>query len=81
MKMNVFEYTITDGKSDIAGCENINIAKEVALMLATEKHCDIDIINAFTGEVVYSLECLIYITLNCYEQEIEKTYEVREKEW
>lgn len=81
MQMEIFEYNITDGKSNIAGCEDIETAKEVALMLATEKHCDIDVISAFTGEVVYMLETVIHITLNCYGQEIEKTYETREREW
>ena len=81
MKMNVFEYTITDGNNDIMGCEDIEIAKKAALMLATEKHCDIDVINAFTGEVVYMLETLIHVTFNCYGEEIERLYETREREW
>jgi hypothetical protein len=81
MKMEIFEYTITDGNFDIAGCNDIDLAKEVALMLATEKHCDIDIINAFTGEVVYSLETIIHITMNCHGTQIEKTFETREREW
>lgn len=81
MKMNVFEYTITDGNQDIAGCDDLELAKEIANALAVEKHCDIDVINAFTGEVSYSLETLIHITLNAYGNEVSKIYETKVREW
>ena len=81
MKMNVFEYTITDGNNDIAGCDDIELAKEVANIVAVEKHCDVDVINAFTGEVVYSLESFIHITLDAYGKEISKIYETKVREW
>jgi hypothetical protein len=80
MKMNVFEYTITDGKNDIAGCEDIDLAKGIAYHLAEEKHCDIDVINAFTGEVVYSLECYIHLTLH-HNRQMDKSYEIKERVW
>ena len=81
MKMNVFEYTITDGNCDIAGCEDLELAKEIANIVAVEKHCDVDVINAFTGEVVYSLESFTYITINAYGKEIGRTYETKAREW
>ena len=81
MKMNVFEYTITDGNHDIAGCDDLELAKEIANALAIEKHCDIDVINAFTGEVSYSLETLIHITLDAYGNEVSKIYETKVREW
>jgi hypothetical protein len=81
MKMNVFEYTITDGNFDIAGCDDLELAKEIANMLAVEKHCNIDVINAFTGEVSYSLESFIHITLDAYGNEVSKIYETKVREW
>ena len=78
MKMNVFEYTITDGRNDIASCEDLDLAKDIAYQLAEEKHCDIDVINAFTGEVVYSLECYIHLTLY-HNRPMDKCYEIKER--
>lgn len=80
MKMNVFEYTITDGVKAIAGCEDLDLAKGIAYHLAEEKHCNIDVINAFTGEVVYSLECYIHLTF-LLNREIDKSYEIKERVW
>lgn len=81
MKMNVFEFTIFDGKNDIASCEDLDTAKEIALLLATEKHCNIDVINSFTGEVSYSLESYHIITFNAYNEIVSDRYEVKEREW
>lgn len=80
MKMNVFEYTITDGANDIASCEDLDLAKGIAYHLAEEKHCNIDVINAFTGEVVYSLECHIHLTF-LLNRQIDKSYEIKERVW
>lgn len=81
MKMNVFEYTITAKQNDIAGCDDIELAKKIAFKVAKRKHCDVDVINAFTGEVVLSLVCFIHLTYNAEMEEVEKFYEVKERVW
>lgn len=81
MLMNVFEYNICTKKKAVAGTDDLELAKKIAFKLAKREHCDVDIINAFTGEVHQSLECHLHITYNEKLEEIEKYYEVKEVEW
>ena len=55
MKMNVFEYTIATHERDVAGPDQLEYARDMAYNVANTEHCDVDVINAFTGEVVMSL--------------------------
>lgn len=51
MKMEVFEYNIYAKKEIVAGTNNFDLAKKIAFVVAKREHCDVDIINAFTGEI------------------------------
>jgi hypothetical protein len=79
--MNVFEYNICTKKKAVAGTDDLELAKKIAFKLAKREHCDVDIINAFTGEVHQSLVSYLHITYNEELEEIEKYYEVKEVEW
>jgi len=81
MLMNVFEYNICTKKKAVAGTDDFELAKEIAFKLAGKEHCDIDIINAFTGEVHFSLACYVHIVYNEEHEEVDKYYEVKEEEW
>lgn len=81
MKMNVFEYTVAAKYEDIASFENLDHANAFARSIAKTMHCDVDVINAFTGEVHTSLCCQLHITYNAEMEELEKYYEVKEREW
>ena len=81
MKMNVFEYAVTARGEDVAGFDNLEHASMFALKLAKHEHCDVDIINAFTGEVHLSLCSYLHITYNADKNEVEKFYEVKERAW
>lgn len=81
MKMNVFEYTITAKKKDIAGFENLADAIAFAKHIANEQHCDVVIINAFTGEVCYEAYVIVRVTYNAYFEELSRNYEIKEKKW
>lgn len=79
MKMEIFEYNIYAKKEVVAGTNDLELAKKIAFKIAKREHCDVDIINAFTGEVHQSLVCYLYITYNANQEEIEKYYEVQER--
>lgn len=81
MKMEIFEYNIYAKKEIVAGTNDLDLAKKIAFKLAKREHCDVDIINAFTGEVHQSLACYLHITYNEKQEELEKYYEVKEVEW
>ena len=81
MKMEIFEYGIYAKKEQVAGANDLEYAKQIAYLTATTMHCDVDIINSFTGEVHLSLVCYLHITYNADVEEIEKFYEVKEREW
>lgn len=81
MKMNVFEYTVSAKHEDIAAFDDLEHAKAYARVISKTEHCDTDVINAFTGEVHYSLCCYLHITYNADYEETEKYYEVKEREW
>ena len=81
MKMEIFEYTIYAKQEEVAGANDIEFAKDFAYNIANVKHCDVNVINAFTGEVVLSLVCIVRVTYNADMQEIERVYEVKEWEW
>jgi hypothetical protein len=79
--MNVFEYNICTKKKAVAGTDDLELAKKIAFKLAKREHCDVDIINAFTGEVHQSLACFLHVTYNETQEILEKYYEVKEVEW
>ena len=81
MKMEIFEYNIYAKKEIVAGTNDLDLAKKIALKIAKREHCDVDIINAFTGEVHQSLVCYWHITYNEKQDIIEKYFEVKEREW
>ena len=81
MKMEIFEYNIYAKKEIVAGTNDLDLAKKIAFKFAKREHCDVDIINAFTGEVHQSLACYLHITYNETQEILEKYYEVKEVEW
>jgi hypothetical protein len=81
MKMNVFEYTVAAKHEEIASFENLDHAKAFARHIANEEHCDVDIINAFTGEVHLSLVCYAYVAYNPLKDKTVTFYKVKEREW
>ena len=81
MMMNVFEYTIYAKGQAVAGTDDLDLAKKIAFKIAKREHCDVDIINSFTGEVHQSLVCFLHLTYNAEQEEIEKFYEVKERVW
>lgn len=81
MQMEVFEYGVYAKSNVVAGFNDLDRAKAYAFKVAKREHCDVDIINSFTGEVHQSLCCQIHITYSADMEEIEKFYEVKEREW
>lgn len=81
MKMEIFEFNIYVKKQEVVGTNDLELAKEIAYHLAETNHCDVDVINAFTGEVHCSYVSYMHITFNAQCEEIETTYEVKEREW
>lgn len=81
MKMEIFEYNISAKNEVVAGTNDLDLAKKIAFKIAKRQHCDVDIINAFTGEVHQSLICYLHITYNADCEELEKFYEVKERVW
>ena len=81
MMMNVFEHTIYAKKNAVAGTDDLELAKKIAFKIAKREHCDVDIINALTGEVEQSLCCILHVAYNADQEEIEKYYEVKENKW
>lgn len=84
MKMEIFEYNICSHKKRgeaVAGTNDLEYARDMAYNVANTEHCDVDIINAFTGEVHLSLVCYVHVTYNDELEELERMYEVKEREW
>ena len=81
MKMNVFEFTISAKHEDIAGFENLGMAIDFAKDFAEKHHCDVDVINAFTGEVHKSFVSYKIVTYNADNEQIEFKYRVAERVW
>lgn len=81
MKMNVFEFTVSARHEDIASFESLDHAINFAKTLAATEHCDVDIINAFTGEVHKSYASYKIVTYNAEDERIELKYRVTEREW
>ena len=79
--MEIFEYNIYVKKEVVVGTNDLDLAKKIAFKIAKREHCDVDIINAFTGEVHQSLVCQLHIIYNADREEIEKHYEVKERWW
>ena len=83
MKMEVFEYNIYAKKEIIAGTNDLDLAKKIAFKIAEREHCDVDIINAFTGEVHQSLVCYAYAYVAHDPRKMQPLtlYKVKEREW
>lgn len=81
MKMNVFEFTVSAKHEDIAGFENLADAIAFARHIANEQHCDVDVINAFTGEVHKSFVSYKIVIYNADNEQIEFKYRVAERVW
>ena len=81
MKMEIFEYNIYVKNEVIAGTNDLDLAKKIAFKIAKRQHCDVNIINAFTGEVHQSLVSILHVTYNANMEENEKYYEVIELAW
>ena len=81
MKMEIFEYNICAKQEIVAGTNDLDLAKKIAFKIAKRQHCDVDIINAFTGEIHQSLVSYLHITYNADGEELEKFYEVKERVW
>ena len=81
MKMEVFEYGVYAKKELVAGFNDLDRATAYAFKVSKREHCDTDVINSFTGEVHKSYCCYLKITYNTDLEEIEKFYEVKEREW
>lgn len=81
MKMEVFEYTIYARKEEVAGANDVELAKQIALLTADTMHCDVDVINAFTGEIILSLVCFKHIVWHANKKIVKTCYEVKEREW
>lgn len=81
MKMEVFEYGIYARKEEVAGANDLEFAEQIAHLTANTMHCDVDIINSFTGEVHLSLVCLKHIVWHADKEIVETYYEVKERGW
>ena len=81
MKMEVFEYTIYTNKEEVAGANDLEFAKQIAYLTAETMHCNVDIIDSFTGEVHLSLVCYTYIAYNPLKKEAFTFYKIKEREW
>lgn len=81
MKMEVFEYTIYANKEEVAGANDLKLAEQIAYLTAETMHCDVDIIDSFTGEVHLSLACFKHIVWHADKEIVETYYEVKEREW
>jgi len=81
MKMEVFEYGIYARKEEVAGANDFELAKQIAYLTAETMHCDVDIIDSFTGEVHLSLVCFKHIVWHADKEIVETYYEVKEREW
>ena len=78
MLMNVYEYNVAVKGECVAGFNDLDDAKAFARHSANEKHCEVMIINAFTGEVRLVLSVVVTIDYNSDLEEIRRTYKVIE---
>lgn len=81
MKMEVFEYMVYAKKKMVAGFNDLERATKYAFKVSKRERCDTDVVNAFTGEIHKSYCCYLSVTYNADMEEIEKYYEVKEREW
>lgn len=81
MKMEVFEYGVYVKKELVAGFNDLDRATAYAFRVSKKEHCDVDVINSFTGEVHKSYCSYLKVTYNADHEAIEKFYEVQEREW
>lgn len=81
MKMNVFEFTVSAKGEDIAAFENLKYAIEFAKSYAEKQFCDVDVVNAFTGEVHKSYVTYAHLIYNSQQECLKTMYDVKEREW
>ena len=81
MKMEIFEFGVYIKEELVAGFNDIGKANLYAFEICKNEHCDVNVINAFTGEVHLSLVCYVHIIYNDEFEELKRIYEVKEKEW
>jgi hypothetical protein len=80
MLMNVYEYNVSVKGENKAGFDDIDEAKDYAIAQAEKHHCDVDVINAFTGEVHLSLVCYRWVKYNAVNETLEEFYDIK-VEW
>lgn len=80
MLMNVYEYNVSVKGECVAGFNDLDDAKEFAMLQAEKYHCDVDVINAFTGEVHLSLVCYRLVKYNAVNEILEEFYNIK-VEW
>lgn len=73
MKMEVFEYTIYAREEKVAGANDVALAKQIARRVANIMHCNVDVIDTFTGEIIFSLVCFTHTVWNSAKK-TTKTY-------
>lgn len=81
MKMEIFEYGVYVKQEIVAGFNDLEKANAYAFKCAKREHCDVDVINSFTGEVHKSYCSFLTITYNAEGEVFEKFYAVKEREW
>jgi hypothetical protein len=81
MKMEIFEYQVLARTELVAGFNDLDRAIKYAQKVCKREHCDVNVVNAFTGEIHKSYCSYLHVTYNEGLQEIEKYYEVKEREW
>lgn len=80
MLMNVYEYNVAVKGENIAGFDNLDDAKEFAVLQAERKHCSVDVVNALTGEVHLCLVCYRWVKYNEADERLEEYFDIK-VEW
>ena len=80
MQMEVFEFIVSAKKENVAGFNDLDKAKDYAIKVAEEKHCCVDVVNAFTGEVHLSLVCFHWVKYNETNESLEEFFDIK-VEW
>lgn len=78
MMMQVYEYNVYAKEKEVAGFDDVTRAECYARMVAHKEHCDVDVINAFTGEIHWHAQSYVHVTYNADMEEIETHYVVKE---
>lgn len=80
MLMHVYEYNVAVKGENVAGFDNLDDAKEFAVLQAERKHCSVDVVNAFTGEVHLCLVCYRWVKYNEADERLEEYFDIK-VEW